>query len=210
MTNGGFHELGNNLDFLTERLASAPRNAALKASWETMAKSLSTSPTPPLTKISKHSSPIPQVAGTSNPAESRPDNQGISIAKANSSDAIQLLASVATESEKEPSTAKANSPDAIQLLASVATESEKEPILNQEDSSSIDPLPLELPPEIQHLLNCNNFGIPISLVVSRDWELLPFTLIDTNHAIIFLGFFSIQELKVRLFVCRSSVDIPEF
>jgi hypothetical protein len=57
-------------------------------------------------------------------------------------------------------------------------------------------VPNEIPPELQHLQECQTYGIPVSVVMARDSVLLPFELED-NMGIVYLGFFKIQGSQVR-------------
>lgn len=59
-------------------------------------------------------------------------------------------------------------------------------------------LPAELPPEIQRLQECKTYGIPVSIVISRDSDLLPFYL-DEKYGIVYLGFFKIHQCQVAVY-----------
>ncbi|KAF7793518.1 hypothetical protein EIP86_004632 [Pleurotus ostreatoroseus] len=59
------------------------------------------------------------------------------------------------------------------------------------------PIPSELPPEISHLLQCMDLGIPLRLLASRDSALLPIVL-DQSYGVVFLGFFKMKSMKPRL------------
>jgi hypothetical protein len=58
-------------------------------------------------------------------------------------------------------------------------------------------VPEELPTEIKHLLDCKMYSIPVALVVSRDYALLPF-LLPEGCGICVLGFYKIVDVDVRL------------
>lgn len=58
-------------------------------------------------------------------------------------------------------------------------------------------LPSELPPEIQRLQECQSYGIPVSIVMAQDSNLLPFSLPE-EYGVVYLGFFKIQESSVTI------------
>lgn len=59
-------------------------------------------------------------------------------------------------------------------------------------------IPKEFPPEIQHLLDCHTYHIPLALIVARDYRILPFDL-PPGCGIVFMGFYKIIDLVVSAF-----------
>ncbi|KAI0692443.1 hypothetical protein BC835DRAFT_1307147 [Cytidiella melzeri] len=57
-------------------------------------------------------------------------------------------------------------------------------------------VPSELPPDLQRLQECQLYGIPVSVVMSRDSALLPFSL-EENVGVVYLGFFKILESRIQ-------------
>ncbi|KAI0792200.1 hypothetical protein C8Q75DRAFT_624563 [Abortiporus biennis] len=57
-----------------------------------------------------------------------------------------------------------------------------------------DDLPDKPPPEIEVIIGCHESKIPISMVVCRDWSLLPFALPD-EYGCVFLGFFMVKSYE---------------
>ncbi|KAI0091632.1 hypothetical protein BDY19DRAFT_637150 [Irpex rosettiformis] len=53
-------------------------------------------------------------------------------------------------------------------------------------------VPPELPPELQHMQECQMYGIPVSIVMAKDSVLLPFAL-EEHVGLVYLGFFKIQD-----------------
>lgn len=58
-------------------------------------------------------------------------------------------------------------------------------------------VPEELPSELRHLLDCKTYNIPIVVIVSRDYPLLPFTLPD-DCEICVLGFYKVLQVNVSI------------
>ncbi|KAI0343310.1 hypothetical protein BDW22DRAFT_1356923 [Trametopsis cervina] len=62
-------------------------------------------------------------------------------------------------------------------------------------------MPSELPPEVQHLEECQLYGIPVSIVVNRDSNLLPFSL-SKEFGVVYLGFFKLSDSKHTILSSR--------
>lgn len=70
-------------------------------------------------------------------------------------------------------------------------------------------VPTDLPPELQHMQECQTYGIPVSIVMAKDSVLLPFAL-EERVGVVYLGFFKIQGISVSarhsLLVIRLITD----
>ncbi len=70
-------------------------------------------------------------------------------------------------------------------------------------------VPTDLPPELQHMQECQTYGIPVSIVMAKDSVLLPFAL-EERVGVVYLGFFKIQGISVSarysLLVIRLIID----
>ncbi|KAK7686282.1 hypothetical protein QCA50_010506 [Cerrena zonata] len=80
------------------------------------------------------------------------------------------------------------------LLPDTVTESQNTAIPSNTTILQPEPVLPDPPDDIQALLDARESRFPVSLVVSRDSTLLPFTLPD-KHACVFLGFFEIKHIK---------------
>ena len=58
-------------------------------------------------------------------------------------------------------------------------------------------IPPEVPPELQHMQECQAYGIPVCIVMARDSVLLPFAL-EEHVGLVYLGFFKIQDSTVSV------------
>lgn len=77
------------------------------------------------------------------------------------------------------------------VLRQAGAITEREP----DSSRLLSRIPSELPPELKHLLECKELGIPLKLVAYRDSALLPFSL-DPSYGVVYLGFFKMASMKV--------------